>query len=310
MEKRRPTFEPLLHALDLFGDRWSLLILQSVFLRVRRYDDIRARLGISPTTLSARLRALVDAEVLEQAPYRTPNRTRMEYRITTRGLPLWQLLVSIWFWEKTWVPGRAAELPRLVHLDCGTAVTPELACTECATPVRPREIGAVRNQTAPLSLTSNRPSGGSLAGKGITDPLVLFHTALDIMGDRWSIALLTFAFMGVNRFSGFQRELAIGPGVLAGRLRKLVRVGVLTVGRRGDPTAYRLTAKGLALFPSLAFVLHWCQADFPPDDPSILTVRHRGPNHPFVPVLRCPRCGGLLGRDNTRIDPPTVGGNA
>lgn len=308
MDKQRPAFEPILHALDLFGDHWTLLILQSVFLRVRRYEDIRARLGISPTTLSARLRALVDAEVLEQTPYRTPNRTRMEYRLTDRGLPLWQLLVSIWFWEKTWVPGRAAELPRLVHLGCGTAITPELACTECAAPVRPREIGAERMPSAPLSLTSNRPSG-SMAGKGITDPLVLFHSALDILGDRWSTAVLVFAFMGVNRFSGFQRELAIGPGVLAGRLRKLVRVGVFTVGRRGDPTAYRLTPKGLALFPSLAFVLHWCQSERS-DDPSLLAVRHRGPNHPFVPALRCPRCGELLRRDNTRIDPPTVGGNA
>ena len=54
---------------SVIGDRWTLLILRDCFLRIRRFDDFEARLGITRHVLADRLRKLVEAGVLEKVPY-------------------------------------------------------------------------------------------------------------------------------------------------------------------------------------------------------------------------------------------------
>ena len=58
--RARPAGDPLRKALELLGDQWTLLILQSLFLRFLRYEELRLRLGISPTALSGRLRDMLE----------------------------------------------------------------------------------------------------------------------------------------------------------------------------------------------------------------------------------------------------------
>ena len=45
-------------ALDILGDRWTLMILHLAFKRVRRFDDFRARIGIARSLLTDRLRRM------------------------------------------------------------------------------------------------------------------------------------------------------------------------------------------------------------------------------------------------------------
>ena len=54
---------------SVIGDRWTLLILRDCFLRVRRFEDFQARLGITRHVLADRLRKLVKAGVLAQGAY-------------------------------------------------------------------------------------------------------------------------------------------------------------------------------------------------------------------------------------------------
>ena len=51
----------------MIGDRWTLLILRDCFLRVRRFEEFQARLGITRHVLANRLRKLVKAGVFRQA---------------------------------------------------------------------------------------------------------------------------------------------------------------------------------------------------------------------------------------------------
>ncbi|WP_431900299.1 winged helix-turn-helix transcriptional regulator [Nonomuraea sp. bgisy101] len=87
-------------ALDVVGDRWTLLILRdSALMDVTRFADFRERLGIAPDMLSSRLGALVDAGVMEKRPYREPGtRTRYSYHLTPAGEQLRLILAALQQW--------------------------------------------------------------------------------------------------------------------------------------------------------------------------------------------------------------------
>src|ERR1700732_131925 len=84
-------------ALEVVGERWSLLVVRDVFLGLRRFDEIQADLGIARNVLQTRLRKLIDQGVLERRLYqeRPP---RHEYRLTEKGLDLWPTVVALMQW--------------------------------------------------------------------------------------------------------------------------------------------------------------------------------------------------------------------
>jgi DNA-binding HxlR family transcriptional regulator len=291
------TGAPLTRALDLLGDQWSLLIVQSVFLRVRRYNDLRARLGIADAVLSARLRGLVDAGVLEQAPYQDERRTRHEYRLTPSGLDLWRFLVGVWAWERRWIASRACELPHLYHLTCGNATDPALSCGVCGASVTARDTVVERGLPVAEATTARRfrrQGWEQVAG----DPLLFYPQTMDILGDRWTTGILVAAFLGTHRFADFQRELAISPTVLTDRLRRLVELGVLATAPsdRSGASEYRLTPKGHGFFPVFALLVAWASQHLGGEVG--LTILHR--DHLLAPTLRCDQCGVPLERRTVR----------
>src|ERR1700754_2404164 len=116
--------------LGLLGDEWTLLVLQQALMGARRYGDFQARLPISNSVLSSRLRSLTDDELLERRTYQT-NPPRAEYLTTPRSRSLWPVLVSIWEWERHWVPEHAHDLPSMRHTGCGAGFAPQLTCRAC-----------------------------------------------------------------------------------------------------------------------------------------------------------------------------------
>jgi len=83
---------------------------------------------------------------------------------------------------------------------------------------------------------------------------------LDVIGERWTLLILRNAFCGMSRFDAFQEHLGIPTNVLATRLRKLVRDGIVTRSRApedGRSFEYRLTEKGLALYPIVIAIAGW-----------------------------------------------------
>jgi DNA-binding HxlR family transcriptional regulator len=116
--------------LELVGEKWSLLVLREVFSGVRRFDDLRRRIGAPRQVLSARLSTLVDAGVLRRVPYREPGqRTRSEYRLTAAGMDLYPVLVALLRWGDRYLEQPAAgPTLELAHVDCGEPVDVTLRC--------------------------------------------------------------------------------------------------------------------------------------------------------------------------------------
>jgi len=278
-------------AVQLLGDRWTLLIVRDAFLhRRRRFAQWRDALGVPDSVLAGRLQDLVDGGVFERVRYEE-SPPRDEYRLTEAGLELWRILIAVWAWEKRWV--ERPELPALVHLDCGAQTLPFLACGACGEEVLARDVVPQVQPGGGLYLTAPpRFRRRSSKESEPTDPQLLYPETMAIVGDRWSGVVMARAFMGVRRFVDFEATTEASPTVLSDRLRKLVSLGVLS---RGEASEYRLTDKGLAFFPVLALLMDWADR-WGPQGPHVMHLVHRPCGKELVPALRCDSCAGVLER--------------
>src|SRR6202012_3095706 len=91
------------------------------------------------------------------------------------------------------------------------------------------------------------------------EPCSLARTVA-VIGDRWSLLILRECFLRKRRFEAFQSSLGITRHLLAERLKKLVRFGVLRrIPYQESPKRYEyiLTQKGLDLYPIIMSIVHW-----------------------------------------------------
>jgi DNA-binding HxlR family transcriptional regulator len=119
---------------------------------------------------------------------------------------------------------------------------------------------------------------------------------LAVIGDRWTLLVLRDAFMGVRRFEHFQADLKVTRHVLADRLRKLEREGILRrVAYRERPVRheYRLTDKGMELYPIMISMLKWGDR-WTSDGKQPLELVHRSCGGLASPKLVCGSCGEEL----------------
>jgi DNA-binding HxlR family transcriptional regulator len=120
-------------ALEVVGERWTLLILRDCFLGVRRFSDFQAHLDISRAVLSARLDALVAEGLLT----RTGSGHR-EYELTNAALGLWPALFALAQWgDRRTTPGRPRRLYR--HVGCGD-LADDGRCTSCGSVPGPADV--------------------------------------------------------------------------------------------------------------------------------------------------------------------------
>ena len=85
------------HALEVVGERWTLLIIRDALLGLRRFDEFQRNLGIARKVLADRLRWLVDEGILERVPYQE-RPERYEYHLTRKGRDLHVALVGLRQW--------------------------------------------------------------------------------------------------------------------------------------------------------------------------------------------------------------------
>lgn len=115
-----------------------------------------------------------------------------------------------------------------------------------------------------------------------------------VIGDRWTLLILRDCFLRVRRFEAFQARLGITRHLLADRLRKLERYGVLKrVLYHDAPKRYEyiLTERGLALHPVLMSIVHWGDVHMAGERGRPLLHQHKRCGHLFDPVLTCSVCG-------------------
>jgi DNA-binding HxlR family transcriptional regulator len=92
---------PVARTLDVIGERWTPLILRDLLLHgPRRYQDFQDSLaGVAPNTLSARLKAMEAAGLIERKPY-SEHPPRLEYHLTDKGKSLGPVLQALRTWGK------------------------------------------------------------------------------------------------------------------------------------------------------------------------------------------------------------------
>jgi DNA-binding HxlR family transcriptional regulator len=98
-------------ALEVVGERWTLLIIRDVFLGVRRFDQLHESLGIARNVLADRLNRLVAGGILERAPY-SERPERYEYRLTGKGRELNVALTALRQWGDEYL---SEQPPRLLR---------------------------------------------------------------------------------------------------------------------------------------------------------------------------------------------------
>ena len=275
--------------LGLLSDEWTLLVVQHALLGATRYGQFIERLPISNSVLTRRLNFLTEQGLLTRTRYQD-NPPRDEYLTTDRCRALWPVIVSIWEWERRWVPHHREPLPAMHHTDCRHEFTPLLTCSVCGETTSCTDIIAQWGPTGgwkqSLPATSTRRRSGS---DQRDSPSGLYPQTMSVLGNRWACVILVAAFVGTTRFSDFQQLLEVPPGSLTDRLRTFRDNGVLA----GDPE-YHLTPKGRAFFPVLITALDWAQRWFADSDGPAIVIHHHACGQPFHGVLRCDQCGEAL----------------
>jgi DNA-binding HxlR family transcriptional regulator len=128
-------------SLAVIGDRWTLMILRDCFLGVRRFETFQARLGISRTLVTDRLRTLVEEGVLRREAYQQ-NPPRHEYRLTAKGMELHPVILAIARFGDDHYAGRAGPPILRRHKGCGCDFQPVQVCSECGESVTARDVEA------------------------------------------------------------------------------------------------------------------------------------------------------------------------
>lgn len=129
---------------------------------------------------------------------------------------------------------------------------------------------------------------------------------VSVIGDRWTLMVLRDCFLRIRRFEDFERSLGITRHLLADRLRKLVKAGVLrkeAYSQRPKRHEYRLTDKGLDLYPVMMAIVHWGDAHLAGTRGRPLLHEHIACGHVFDPVTTCSHCNAAITARAVRVRP-------
>ena len=278
-------------AVETIGDAWSWMVLSEAIVNgISRFDGFQRRLGIARSTLSARLTRLCANGLME--------RHGQEYRLTDMGDDFLGCVMTAMAWGERWGNDDDGK-PRLraSHRGCANRIHGELRCGQCRELVHARDVSFDRQPRpmAELPLQRQRTPDVELLQRVCPSPVA---GTLQVTGDRWSALLIRESFYGSTRFDEFQQRLSIATNILTQRLRRLVDLGILTrtaYQQRPARHEYRLTEKGLDLYPvplsMLSWGDRWVFAGRPP-----VRLTHEKCHRLLTPILTCSACAEPISR--------------
>jgi DNA-binding HxlR family transcriptional regulator len=154
----------LARALEVIGERWTLLIVRDAFYGVRRFNDFQAHLDIPKAVLSDRLSGLADDAILERR--RDPDHAgRHIYELTPAGRDLWPVLHALLVWGGQ---HRSPNSRTFKHATCGTTLDDAGRCPRCQLTPGPEDI-----------VMEPRPGRGTLRDDPVSAALRAPHRLLD-----------------------------------------------------------------------------------------------------------------------------------
>lgn len=129
------------NALEVIGEKWSLLIVRELSLGFHRFDEIAHNTGGSRDILATRLRTLTSAGVIEKSLY-NERPQRFEYRLTPAGKELWPILTLLADWGDTYVT--SGPPPTKWQHSCGGSLHPVVTCSSCGDLAQPDSVRVTR----------------------------------------------------------------------------------------------------------------------------------------------------------------------
>ncbi len=127
-------------ALEIVGERWTLLIVRDVFLGLRRFDELQGNLGIARNVLTDRLNRLAEEGILERVRY-CERPERYEYRLTRKGRELNIALTGLRQWGDKYVSEKP---PRLLRRKADKKPVIAALVPKGAPVLRPEEVETVQ----------------------------------------------------------------------------------------------------------------------------------------------------------------------
>lgn len=154
----------LARALEVVGERWTLLILRDAFYGVQRFSDFAAHLDVPRAVLSDRLHGLVEDGLLDRLP--DPGHAGRElYALTDTGRDLWPALHALMRWGDHFET-RAART--FVHTGCDVRLDARGVCPACGATPPPEDVTAV---AARLPTREDRVSEALYPRKPLIEPV-------------------------------------------------------------------------------------------------------------------------------------------
>jgi DNA-binding HxlR family transcriptional regulator len=127
---------PIARSLEILGEWWTLLIVRDAIMGARRFDEFKTT-GIADNILTARLKKLTEAGILERRLYqeRPP---RYEYVLTEKGYALGPVVLALRTWGRQWTDGDDSSI--ITHSQCGHELSVAPFCEACERAVGPPEV--------------------------------------------------------------------------------------------------------------------------------------------------------------------------
>jgi DNA-binding HxlR family transcriptional regulator len=117
--------------------------------------------------------------------------------------------------------------------------------------------------------------------------------SLEVIGERWTILIVRDLFLGHRRFDDLQRSLGVARNILQARLERLIEKGIVRKEQYQERPAryeYRLTEKGIDLWPILMSLLQWGD-HYAIEGERPIVIEHKGCGGELDDRRRCLACG-------------------
>ncbi len=121
----------LFHLADIYGDRWSVMIVATLFFSLHRFDEIGEAIGIATNILADRLKQLVKSGILVRIAYQKKP-TRYEYKLTDKGRDLYGHTLMMHQWADKWIVESDTPPLLLTHKLCDQPLHGVVVCSECS----------------------------------------------------------------------------------------------------------------------------------------------------------------------------------
>jgi DNA-binding HxlR family transcriptional regulator len=155
-------------AMEIVGDRWTILILREAYYGVKRFDEFEYYVGVAPNILSNRLKKLVEAGVMARVPL-PEHAGRYEYVLTEKGRDFFPAYLALKKWGDNWLA--EPDGPQVVFRDryAGRPIEyPELR-TAGGKPLRLEDVEVIAGAGA-VAFNRKRFGGTASTGKTIEVP--------------------------------------------------------------------------------------------------------------------------------------------